>query len=285
MTAGTLVFASGSDVFAGHGSHGSWGSHGSHGSYGSSGGGSSHGSYGSNGSHGSHGSHGGTTTYYGSQGLHGSYANHGAFGGTGYSQPYSSYSVAPSYENNAPVTNEDTATLEVTIPEGARLVVNGKQTTSTGTHRQFISRGLESGKTYTYRMQAEVKVDGSVLTETKVTQLRAGSTTSVPFEFDSQPGQQAEQAEPTQTHLTLSVPSESTVTLAGKQTLLTGSVRVYTTTTLSKGEEWTDYPIRVEVQRDGRTVAREQNITLVGGEFQNVSFDFETNQLAENASR
>ena len=52
------------------------------------------------------------------------------------------------------------------------------------------------------------------------------------------------------TELTLHVPAEAMVTLAGAATQQTGDVRTYATDALAAGQEWDGYVVRVELQRD-----------------------------------
>ena len=44
------------------------------------------------------------------------------------------------------------ASIRVTVPEDASVYVNDALTTSTGTDRQFVSRGLRRGLNYSYRL-------------------------------------------------------------------------------------------------------------------------------------
>jgi uncharacterized protein (TIGR03000 family) len=76
-------------------------------------------------------------------------------------------------EINAP------ATLVVSLPADARLTVNGSPTTSTGSVRVFSTPELRPGKTYSYRLKAELNREGRPVTwEEKVT-VQAGRRTEV----------------------------------------------------------------------------------------------------------
>jgi uncharacterized protein (TIGR03000 family) len=83
------------------------------------------------------------------------------------------------------------------------------------------------------------------------------------------------------TKLTLRVPAEAKVTLAGIATKQAGEVREFSTDRLAAGQAWQGYTIHVEVVRDGKTVAQDKQITLTGGAAQELSFDFGGEQVAK----
>jgi uncharacterized protein (TIGR03000 family) len=83
--------------------------------------------------------------------------------------------VSPGHAQNAP------AHVVVTLPEGARLLVEGQPTRQTGASRTFVSPPLEPGVNYTYELTAEVVRDGKSLAQTKNVRVRAGETTKVDF--------------------------------------------------------------------------------------------------------
>ncbi|HEY4234065.1 MAG TPA: TIGR03000 domain-containing protein, partial [Lacipirellulaceae bacterium] len=86
---------------------------------------------------------------------------------------------------------------------------------------------------------------------------------------------------PAKTKLTLHVPAEAKVTLAGVSTKQAGEVREFSTDRLSAGQAWQNYTVHVEVVRDGKTVAQDKQITLTGGAQQELSFDFGGEQVAQ----
>ena len=57
------------------------------------------------------------------------------------------------------------AFLTVSVPADAKVFVNGMATTSTGTTRQYVSRGLASGYSYSYEIRVEVTRDGRIVEE------------------------------------------------------------------------------------------------------------------------
>ncbi|MEO8497267.1 MAG: TIGR03000 domain-containing protein, partial [Planctomycetota bacterium] len=253
-----------------HGHHYShYSSGGSSGSYGSSGG-----SYGSSGSSG--GSSGGGVMYS-SPIQSGKGYDSPVQSGKYYSAPIEGGTVVPETPP-APAGNEQTssaseATLTVNVPNDARVYVNGVQTKSVGPERSYVSRGLQNGFNYTYEVRAEVEREGKMVEETKMVSLTAGRTARVAFDF------QASEVAPSTT-LTLNVPADAKVFLAGSETTSSGEVREFTTTKLAAGQSWDNYTIRVTFEQDGQTISREKTITLSAGDSQVVSFETEGQLIA-----
>jgi uncharacterized protein (TIGR03000 family) len=151
--------------------------------------------------------------------------------------------------------------------------VNDQLTKSTGTERQFVSRGLRAGRQYSYRVRVEFEQDGKQVTKTETAILTAGSNEMLAFADQPKTEQVA-------TTLTLQVPATAKVILAGAETKQTGAEREYVTTKLAKGQEWTNYQIRVEMEQKGKVVSQEKTITLKGGESQKFDFAFDGEKLA-----
>jgi uncharacterized protein (TIGR03000 family) len=162
--------------------------------------------------------------------------------------------------------------LAVNVPEDARIYVNGMSTTSTGGDRQYVSRDLQKGFNYTYEVRAEVVRDGKTVEQVKKIDLRAGETARLAFDFPAQ-------AAP-ETSLTVHVPADAKVYLAGNETSATGEVRVFRTTGLSGSKAWEDYTVRVEFEQDGRLVSHERKITLTAGQAQELKFTGEADKVA-----
>lgn len=281
-------------------------------SYGSSGGsyGSSGGSYGSSGGHVSMSHHGGS---YGSSG-HGS--SGGSSGGTvisGYSSEYSGgYSTSPSdydsvpvygsesgdavvappepnaapAQSDAPATDVeakvegDSAILTVAVPEDAIVTVNGLPTKSSGPIRQFMSTGLESG--FVYKYVVEVRYADSDKAETRTVRLRAGAAERLVFagpNADNVVEREPAQAE-LETVVTVRVPADAKVSLAGNDTNGAGEVRTFRTRQLAAGEAWSNYTIRVTATVNGSSISQERSLNLVAGSAHELTFDFESSDVA-----
>ncbi|MEM6329148.1 MAG: TIGR03000 domain-containing protein [Planctomycetota bacterium] len=182
--------------------------------------------------------------------------------------------------------------LRVTVPADAVVYVNGNKTTSTGSQRQYVSHGLESGRGYTYTLRVEYERDGKPVVESKTVKLVAGGDESIAFvsgadasavaETDAEASDEAdgEPAPVTVTKLTLQVPEDATVTLAGAATKQTGAEREFLTTKLPAGTTWEDYTVEVQAVVDGKTITQQRSIVLRGGESQALVFDFSPTVVA-----
>ncbi len=159
------------------------------------------------------------------------------------------------------------------MPEGAKIYVNGKLTSTPGDYRKYVSRNLQSGMAYNYEVRAEVELNGQIVTETKNVSLYAGQTSEVAFAFNSDTA-------PVETVLTLHVPDNAKVYLSGRLTKATGDVRVYRSTAMAAGEVWDDYTVRIEFEEEGKTVSREEKIVLKGGDKVEMAFDMSNRRLA-----
>jgi uncharacterized protein (TIGR03000 family) len=162
--------------------------------------------------------------------------------------------------------------LAVNVPQDAKIYVNGSATSSTGTDRQYVSRDLDRGFNYTYEVKAEVVRDGKTIEQVKTVNLRAGQTAELAFDFPA--------AASLETALTVHVPADAKVYLAGNPTSAKGETRVFRTTGLSTGKAWDDYTVRVEFEQDGQIVKQERTITLRAGEAQELSFTDEAEKVA-----
>ena len=273
------------------GSYGSWGSSGgSYGSWGSSGG--SYGSWGSSGgSHGSYGSHGGVHVYH-YEGAPQDGVEVQDLDQQPQAQPEGNGDNPPQPPAETPEEDSPQAgyapdgrsvMLSVRLPADAKVFVNGKPTTSTGAFRTYISRNLEPGRKYAYEVRAEVVRDGKKLARTKLVRLPAGRGVNLSFDFGAP--QTARRSEPSKkvTKLILHVPAEAKVVLAGQETRSTGTRREFSTTRLDRGQ-WANYPVRVEIDRDGQTEVRELSVSLAAGETKEISVDFDTPQVARSSS-
>lgn len=87
------------------------------------------------------------------------------------------------------------------------------------------------------------------------------------------------------TKLTLHVPADAKVTLAGVETKQTGEVRQFATSKLASGEVWNDYKVVVETTRDGQTIREERTLTLTGGNDQDLAVNFDSKQSDQIAQR
>jgi uncharacterized protein (TIGR03000 family) len=75
------------------------------------------------------------------------------------------------------------ATIVVSLPADAKLIVDDTVTQSTSATRVFTSPALEAGKEYHYTLTAELVVDGKAVTVAKQVAVHAGDETSVSLQF------------------------------------------------------------------------------------------------------
>ena len=75
------------------------------------------------------------------------------------------------------------ATLVVSLPADAKLLVNDVPTTSTSATRIFVTPTLNPGKDYHYDLTAEVIRDGQKVMTTQQVAVRAGEETRVQIEM------------------------------------------------------------------------------------------------------
>ena len=193
-----------------------------------------------------------------------------------------------SYGALKPTLDDDAALLTVAVPvEGARVTVNGHETTSDGMVRQFMSRGLKEGYLYTYEVVVSYDVDGREMKDTKTIKLRPGDMERMVFnqtdeaaegQADSIDENQAEVAPvdadtPIETVVQLSVPADATVTLAGNETNGFGELRTFRTTQLAPGQSWDDYTVSVSTTINGRRVSQSRTIDVDAGSVVELEFD------------
>jgi uncharacterized protein (TIGR03000 family) len=77
------------------------------------------------------------------------------------------------------------ATINVVLPEDARLIIDDYRTTSVSARRTFVTPALEQGKTFQYTLKAEVERNGKVETISERVSVRAGTETSVTLTLPS----------------------------------------------------------------------------------------------------
>ena len=86
------------------------------------------------------------------------------------------------------MVESDAALLTVKVPSGdAKVTVNGHETSSDGSVRQFMSRGLKEGYVYTYVVKVEYQANGEAKSEEKSVKLRPGDAERVVFETEAEP--------------------------------------------------------------------------------------------------
>lgn len=161
----------------------------------------------------------------------------------------------------------DGAMLVVEVPADAKIYVNGSATKATGDVRRYISRGLVAGKRYDYVVRMAVDRDGTTTEETQVVSLTAGEGSRVSF------ATAPVVKKAPKTTVTLHVPSDAKVWLAGNATASAGATRHFETTTLADGQSWKGYEIRVATVVDGRERFASKVIDLSAGDTVELAID------------
>lgn len=82
------------------------------------------------------------------------------------------------------------------------------------------------------------------------------------------------------TSLTIRVPADAKITLAGVETKQSGETRQFATTRLAAGQAWDGYKVVVEMNKNGQTLHEERTLKLIGGEAQELSINFDSNNVA-----
>jgi uncharacterized protein (TIGR03000 family) len=165
---------------------------------------------------------------------------------------------------------DDTGMLLVSLPAHAKLFVNGKETSSEGDLRRFVSRGLKAGFRYPYSLKAVIEQDGKEIVSTRDVALRPGRSARVEFDF----------AQSVETKVTIKLPADAELVLAGTKTKSTGTTRTFTTKKLAEGQLWEDYVVTVSMNQNGKTLTQEKTISLRGGEDRTLEFDLTQDHVA-----
>jgi uncharacterized protein (TIGR03000 family) len=129
---------------------------------------------------------------YGGYGYGGYGYGGGYYGGYGYGGGYGGWGYGGGYYGGYPLASttqlaSDSATLTVSVPADAKVLVNGLPTKSTGESRRFTSTGLQIAAIYPYRVRAEYMRDGERVSEEKTIGLVAGQTASLVFDVPPAP--------------------------------------------------------------------------------------------------
>ena len=167
----------------------------------------------------------------------------------------------------------DGALLVVEVPEQATVFINGKETTTTGTVRNFISRGLTTDKKHTYVVRMVVEKEGKPTEKTKTVALAVGQRETVSFTAEAKPPLEEIKPAATPTNLTLRVPANAKVWLQGRLTTTAGTVREFETESLRDGESWDDYDITVVSEIHGRPWTITRRVTLTAGHDLDLTID------------
>lgn len=82
-------------------------------------------------------------------------------------------------------TSATSGLLTIYVPYEAKVTINGLDTKSTGSRREYVSYGLKPGYTYEYTIRAEIVRDGKPLSDERTVVLTAGARNAVAFGFNT----------------------------------------------------------------------------------------------------
>jgi uncharacterized protein (TIGR03000 family) len=156
----------------------------------------------------------------------------------------------------------------VTVPEDAQLYIDGQKSSMTSTERTFVTPKLQVGERYFYDLRAEVVRDGQVKSLNRRVILSAGDIARVDF---------TELSAPTvvdttgSAQVTVRVPKEARLFVDGKQVPQTSTVRKFSTPRLTPGEMYY-YTVRVELDRDGKTLSDSKRVIVEAGKKVDLTF-------------
>jgi uncharacterized protein (TIGR03000 family) len=81
----------------------------------------------------------------------------------------------------------DSGLLAIRVPADAKVVINGLETESTGSQREYVSYGLKPGLVYRYEIRAWIVRNGQVLEDARTVYLTAGARMAVALHWAARP--------------------------------------------------------------------------------------------------
>ena len=91
---------------------------------------------------------------------------------------------APAEPSAKATSSAESGFLTIWVPFDAKVTVNGLETKSSGSRRQFVSFGLKPGFSYKYVVKAQVVREGQMEEDTRTVMLTAGEISAVAFGFN-----------------------------------------------------------------------------------------------------
>lgn len=163
------------------------------------------------------------------------------------------------------------ATVVVSVPSDATLLVDGQETKVSGPSHTFSTPALQSGQSYYYNMTVKAQRQGQTYTETQRVVVRAGETSKV--EFTSLV---AETAAPATVKFVL--PAEAKL-YVNDQLINTQARKSFETPKLNPGQTY-HYTVKAELSVDGKTRSETQQVAVEAGKEVTVEFSKLKNELS-----
>jgi uncharacterized protein (TIGR03000 family) len=193
-------------------------------------------------------------------------------------QPGASYRAPGSNGVSAPAVPNNSLLLNVRVPAGAIVRVNGHTTQSQGEQRLLQAHHLKPGQAYEYDVTAEVQINGQKIVRSQQVVALPGRMHLVVFDFDSvEPvANQIEMLGEQRATLKLHVPAEARVYVDGALTRTTGTTRTYGAKIAVGETRSATYQLRVEIDRKDQTLVRERLVSLEAGQESELTVDFDS---------
>ena len=167
------------------------------------------------------------------------------------------------------------ATLTLNVPAEAVVYVNDQRMKTQGTERKFVAKNLSYNRKNTYEIRVVTVEEGQEVAQTKVIDLVPEEPALLAFDFNRE-------IAPV-TSITLRVPANAKVRLAGVDTASGGDLRYFYTSALAVGQVWDDYEIEVQWEEAGEPVVKRETVQLKAG--QPLSLDFASESPVYVATR
>ncbi len=149
------------------------------------------------------------------------------------------------------------------------MYLNEQKMTDAGASRSYSWQLAASRRMEEIVVRVEITRNGKLVRQSKKATVHSGDSSRVSFDFGK-----------AETSITLNVPKDATVYLAGRKASGAGAIRQFRTTKLALGQRWPDYSIRVTVERNGKVLSKEQRILLTSGEAKTLTFSFDDSLVA-----
>lgn len=171
--------------------------------------------------------------------------------------------------------------LNLNVPEGAEIFINGKATTSTGTVRSYVTPPVEANRWYVFSVRAVIHRDGKAIEKTQEIRVEPNAPSTLAFNFPApSPAKSLESPETPETLITVVAPENAKVLLAGVDTQSAGKVRTFKSRNLAAGQKWQGYHVTVQYSENGKLVTKSRKIDLVAGQTHELKFGDDAVQVA-----
>jgi len=167
--------------------------------------------------------------------------------------------------------NNSSATVVVSVPSDATLLVDGKETKVSGTPHTFVTPELNPGQNYFYTMTVKAERNGKPVVETQRVVVKAGETTRVEFGNLAAEGAAAAKVQ-------IVLPADAKLYVDDKP-FETAGAKTFETPRLNPGQKYY-YTMKAEVRVNGEMRSETQQVTVEAGKEVTVEFAKLKNELS-----